>query len=217
MESGPGLVPEGWGEEKLSAVADVNSESLKRGHGLQTINYVDIASVTTGRIEKIDSLPFASAPSRARRIVRNGDTIWSTVRPNRRSYSIVLDPPQSLIVSTGFAVIRPRTVPCSYLYHLVTTENFAEYLTNHAKGAAYPAVSAADFENARILLPPTDLLERFQSITTDMLELRQRLLEADSTLRSTRDVLLPELISGEIDLSAAHLMDVGTVELAEMR
>src|SRR5262249_49938777 len=97
-ESGP--TPSGWTAVRLGDIADVNPESLSRDHGWQTIDYVDISSVSTGRIEKIEQLPFASAPSRARRIVRHGDTIWSTVRPNRKSYSIVLDPPPSLIVST---------------------------------------------------------------------------------------------------------------------
>lgn len=201
-ESELGLIPEGWNVDELRAVADVNPESLSRGHGLQEINYVDISSVSPGQITKIETMLFENAPGRARRVVRSGDTIWSTVRPNRRSYSIVLNPPDALIVSTGFAVIRPRAVPYSYLYHAVTTDRFADYLTNHATGSAYPAVSAADFENARILIPPADLLDGYQATTGDMLELRQRLLKKNRILGSTRDFLLPKLISGEIEPTA---------------
>ena len=204
MESELGLIPEGWHVADLGAIADVNSESLTPGHGIQNINYVDISSVSPGRIEKIIPMPFENAPSRARRIVRSGDTIWSTVRPNRKSYSIILDPPDALIVSTGFAVIRPRAVPSSYLYNVVTTDGFADYLTNHATGSAYPAVSAADFERALILIPPTDLLVRFQATTGDMLDLRQRLLMKNLVLGRTRDLLLPSLVSGEIELTACR-------------
>ena len=130
-----GLVPEGW-EEKL-ARSRREYESLKRGHGLQTINYVDITSVATGRVERIDSLPFPSAPSRARRIVRNGDTVWSTVGPNREAIA------SSWIPTVAYRIHRLR---CDQtpdgamlnLYHTVTTENSAEYLTNHAKGTHTP-------------------------------------------------------------------------------
>src|ERR1700690_2163682 len=99
-------------------------------------------------------MDFSSAPSRARRIVKHGDIIWSSVRPNRKSYSLIINPIKNAIVSTGFAVLHAENVPFTYLYHAVTTNEFVDYLTNHASGAAYPAVNAGDFENAKIILPP---------------------------------------------------------------
>jgi type I restriction enzyme S subunit len=164
------------------------------------VNYVDISSVSTGKIDVIRLLTFSEAPGRARRVVRHGDIIWSTVRPNRRSYSLILKPIPNMIVSTGFAVISGRTAPYSYLYHALTTEDFVGYLVNHARGSAYPAVVSSDFEKARILVPDANLLAAFHQLTSDMLLLKHQLHQKNRCLRSTRDLLLPKLISGQLDV-----------------
>lgn len=195
-----GPIPEGWEVTTVGAVADINRMSLRAGNTPEIINYVDISSVSTGRIEKIEPYRFEDAPGRARRIVSHGDIIWSMVRPNHRSYCLILHPAPNLIVSTGFAVLSAKRVPFTYLYHAVTTDGFAQYLTNRATGAAYPAVSAADFSHARLLLPPSDLLNSYHCAVVDFLELKCVLEERNRKLRQTRNLLLPKLVSGEIDV-----------------
>ena len=116
-------------------------------------------------------MPFDDAPNRARRTVRHGDTIWSCVRPNRRSFALVLQPTDDTIASTGFAVLRATDVPWSYLYLVVTTQTFTDYLTNHTTGSAYPAVKADDFEKAELLSPPSTVLDRFARFIEPMLSL----------------------------------------------
>ncbi len=75
------------------------------------------------------------------------------------------------------------------------------YLTNHTTGAAYPAVHPEDFENAKLPRPPDALLCRFHEAVASMLQ-QVRVLEArNANLRRTRDLVLPKLVSGEIDVS----------------
>jgi type I restriction enzyme, S subunit len=201
VESAVGLVPAGWEVVTLGNIADINAAAIKKGSEPEWINYVDISSVSPGKIDKIESMLFVEAPGRARRLVKHGDIIWSTVRPNRRSYALILNPPPDMVVSTGFAVITPRDVPFSYLYHALTTDEFAGYLTNHATGSAYPAVNAGDFESALIVGPPADLLENFDKVVSDMLAQQQVLHEKNANLRRTRDLLLPRLVAGEADVA----------------
>ena len=108
VESEVGPVPEGWEVVKLGRLAEINARSVRRGMEPDEIRYVDISSVSTGSIDKKETMPFADAPGRARRIVRDGDVIWACVRPNRKSYALVLDPEPNLLVSTGFAVLTSR-------------------------------------------------------------------------------------------------------------
>src|SRR5207247_1994742 len=108
---------------KLVDVAHVNARSIRRGAEPESIMYIDIASVSTGNIDAVQPMRFEDAPGRARRVVLDGDVIWSCVRPNRKSYSIVLDPQPNLIVSTGFAVLSATDVPFAFLYYAVTTES----------------------------------------------------------------------------------------------
>ena len=205
IDSPLGRIPEGWEIKKLGEIADVNSLSLKRGQEPEVINYIDISSVSTGQINKIEKMPFIGAPGRARRIVRHGDVIWSTVRPNRKSYGLIINPAANLIVSTGFAVITPKIVPYSYLYEIVTTDDFIAYLVNHTTGSAYPAVSSSDILNAPVLLPEAVVLGMFHENTSDMFGERENLFCRNINLRTTRDLLLPRLISGELDLSALDI------------
>jgi len=201
VNSPRGKIPEGWESAKLSEIARVNASSIKRGEDPEEINYIDIASVSMGYIEKTETLTFIDAPGRARRKVKHGDIIWSTVRPNRQSFSIILDPLPNLIVSTGFSVITALDVPFTYLYQATTTEEFVSYLSNHAKGSAYPAVTAADFMNSNVLLPSRAILEAYNKIVEPLFILKQNKLNKNANLRHTRDLLLPKLISGEVEAS----------------
>lgn len=78
---------------------------------------------------------------------------------------------------------------------------FSSYLSNHARGAAYPAVNDEDFEKAQLLLPRAGLLEQFAQMVEPLFEFRENLRQQNTNLRATRDLLLPKLVSGEIDVS----------------
>jgi type I restriction enzyme, S subunit len=202
VESELGPVPQGWEVTSLGQLAEINARSVKRGSEPTDIRYVDIASVSTGRIDNKEPMRFTDAPGRARRIVRDGDVIWSCVRPNRKSYALVLDPEPDLLASTGFAVLSHVAVPWSFLYQCVTTNDFVSYLVNHAKGAAYPAVGADEFVNARVLKPADGILTEFDHIVEPMMRLVSVFQRENVNLGSTRDLLLPKLISGELDVSS---------------
>lgn len=203
-----GMVPEGWEVHLLRDVATVNSARLLARNPSDLIQYIDISSVSTGRIERVECMLFGAAPGRARRRVKEGDTIWSTVRPNRRSYSLILRPSPNLVVSTGFAVVSPRSVPYTYLYHAITTDAFADYLTSRAIGSAYPAVVATDFENAALVIPARELLERFHWAVADLMGQRQILLGKSIKLGQMRDLLLPRLVSEAIDMDRQHAIGI---------
>jgi len=162
-------VPKGWRKKKLQEVADINAISLNNGFQ-EKIEYIDISSVTTGQINETTLYEFKDAPGRARRLVRHGDIIWSCVRPNRESHAIIWNPHKNLIASTGFAVISPIEAPTSYIYQALTTKEFVGYLTNNARGVAYPAVTGKDFESADILIPTNSLLEQFDGTVKATIE-----------------------------------------------
>jgi len=190
-------VPKRWERKTLSEMAQVNERTLP-GSYQGDIEYVDIASVTPGNIGATTIYDVQEAPSRARRVARHGDIIWSCVRPNRRSYAVIWHPPPNLIVSTGFAVITPMTVPTTYLYFATTHPAFVAYLENRATGVAYPAVLSGDFECAPVLRPPHALVTSFNEVGEPILQQSQNLRIQNQKLRYARDLLLPRLMSGEI-------------------
>lgn len=149
-----------WKKVKLKEIAKVNSYTIKRDFKYKTIEYVDISSVGTGTIEKPKVIKLNEAPSRAKRTIRDGSIILSTVRPNRRSFYYFKNAKENLVVSTGFAVLDAKEVIFSrFLYYLINDYKFTEYLTNNAKGAAYPAVDK-EIINRAVFFIPTDVNEQ---------------------------------------------------------
>jgi type I restriction enzyme S subunit len=195
-----GEIPEGWEVKKLADVAVVNRAQINARNAPDELHYIDIASVSPGQIDSVTTYTFADAPGRARRVVQHGDVLWSCVRPNRRSFALVMRPEAGTIASTGFAVLTATKVPFAFLYLATTTDGFVAYLSNNATGAAYPAVTAPTFEKAELVVPGAALLKRFGELATPMLEETHALHMQVRNLRRTRDLLLPRLLSGQIDL-----------------
>jgi type I restriction enzyme S subunit len=191
-------VPKGWEKKPLSYIADTNVESYKAQGLPDEINYIDISSVAKGRIVTKTTMLSTDAPGRARRKAKSGDVIWSNVRPNLRAYALVLESEENDVFSTGFTVLSPVAVPFSYLYLLVTTDEFVGHLVNHATGVSYPAVRPEDFERAIVHFPSKVVLELFHEKTEPIFRLISKLIEEAKGLSKACDLLLPRLMSGEL-------------------
>jgi type I restriction enzyme S subunit len=199
-----GDIPQGWEVKTLATVAEVNRAQINARTSPEELHYIDISSVSPGQIDSITAYAFADAPGRARRIVQHGDVLWSCVRPNRRSHAQVMHPEPDTIASTGFAVLTATKVPFTFLYFATTTDDFVAFLTNNATGAAYPAVSGATFEKADLLIPPAPLLKKFGDATIPMAEQIHTHQRQIQNLRRTRDLLLPRLLSGQVELDVSR-------------
>lgn len=141
--------------------------------------------------------PWPGAPGRARRALRAGDTVWSTVRPNRRSHALILDDCE-LVGSTGLAVLRPHANRVASLFEASRTGAFSRYLESVAEGSAYPAVRVSLFAHA----PVPDLTEaEWNEFEVLAMPLRGRAHAAEvenRALTMVRDELLPLLMSGKL-------------------
>jgi type I restriction-modification system DNA methylase subunit/restriction endonuclease S subunit len=148
--------------KKINELCDINPENMKSGQYTE-INYIDIASVKGGQILELQKLT-NDFPSRAKRIVKKGDILYSSVRPNLKGYVYISDDIQNGIASTGFADIRvkePNTILSKYVYYIMTSDYISDDLISKAKGAQYPAVSFDDFKTIKIPVPS---LERQKEI-----------------------------------------------------
>jgi type I restriction enzyme S subunit len=191
-------LPEGWLALTIGDVAETNAESYRAKELPEAINYIDISSVERGWIVSKTLISSSDAPGRARRKARDGDVIWSNVRPNLRAYALILDPEENDVFSTGFTVLSAREVPFTWLYMSVTTESFVGHLVNHATGVGYPAVRPDDFERASVKVPPGGVLELFHQAVEPNFRLILKLVQQNQKLAEARDILLPRLMNGEI-------------------
>ena len=140
--------------KELGEISIINPENMKSEQYTE-INYIDVASVKGGQILELQKLT-NDFPSRAKRIVKKGDILYSSVRPNLKGYVYISDDIKNGIASTGFADIRvkePNIILSKYLYYIMTSNYISEDLISKAKGAQYPAVSFDDFKTIKIPIP----------------------------------------------------------------
>ena len=198
-----GEIPEDWEVVKLGEIAEIDSENLPSDTPPNyEFDYISLEMVDNGTLLGTQSICFRSAPSRARRVLRENDVLLSTVRPNLKSHYLVEHEANNLICSTGFSVIRARhgiSNPGYLFQHL-----FADILNNQIEllvsGSNYPAINSKDVKNLAIPLPP--ILE--QAAIATILSDTDRLLAALRALigkkRAVKTAAMQQLLSGRLRL-----------------
>ncbi len=150
-----GAVPYGWDVKRLKYVVSINDEALpETTNDNFEMEYVDISNVKSEiGILATETYSFNKAPSRARRIVRDGDIIVSTVRTYLKSIAKIDNPPNNIIVSTGFAVVRPIQVQSSFVGFLFYSELLIGEIISRSTGVSYPAINASEIADVFIPIP----------------------------------------------------------------
>ncbi|MGK7939610.1 MAG: restriction endonuclease subunit S [Crocosphaera sp.] len=151
-----GNIPSHWEVEKIKYCALINQNTLPENTDPNyTFNYVDISSVTQGKINKVEPFIFRKAPSRARRIAKLGDTIVSTVRTYLKAIAYIDKQQYQNIYSTGFCVISPLSEKTNkkYFSYFLQSELFINQVVSCSKGVSFPAITPSELSNFPIVLP----------------------------------------------------------------
>ena len=197
VDSEIGEIPEGWKAGTLGDVALLNSESWKPSRPPEAIRYVDLTSTKWGYIEHIESYTWKDAPSRARRVLRKGDTIVSTVRPGNGSFAHIDE--DGLTGSTGFAVLRPKEADDRELvWCAATSSENVDRLSRLADGGAYPAVPPGDVLSTSVAVAQPEVRAAFSRLFGSLLGRMEEGKRECRGLSALRDMLLPRLISGRV-------------------
>ena len=137
-------VSRGGSPLRVSDVAElVDQRQDPRRRKDSNFAYIEISDID-GRTGLVGhkQLPVADAPSRARRVVREGDVLVSTVRPERGTVGVVPPELDSAICSTGFAVLRCKQgMHPIALAWLLKSEDVRRQMVKHNIGIAYPAIA----------------------------------------------------------------------------
>lgn len=156
----------------IKEIAKINPENINKDYNRKYIMYLDTANITSGKIDEIVKIDISNAPSRAKRIVREKDIIYSTVRPNLCHYGILRNVIDNMIVSTGFSVIRcdnTKIIP-EYLYAYLTLPYITEKLHAIAETStsAYPSIKPSDLENLIVPVPDIDVQNKIARILSNI-------------------------------------------------
>ena len=187
----------------LSDIATVNSNVYSPKEQWHFINYLDTSSITDGTIAELQHIvpTIDKLPSRARRKIIANDVVFSTVRPNQHHFGIIKQPVPNMLASTGFAVIRSKTKEiCNELIYLRLTEDrFIESMQQIAEQSTstFPSIKPSDLYQCEIPCPIDDKLTILLENVFSIIAINQK---ENLGLSQLRDVLLPKLMNGEIEL-----------------
>ena len=146
-----------WPSKPLRELLLPTEQRDPRAKPTEEFFYVDIASVDNEAkaIGTTKPMMGADAPSRARKVIRGGDVIVSTVRPNLNAVALVPVSLDNEMCSTGFSVLRPSPKLLSgYLFAFVRSSGFIGDLVARTTGANYPAVNDSDVKAVLLPVPP---------------------------------------------------------------
>lgn len=198
----------------FSEVASINSDRADLSDADGEFDYVDLGSVKDGRgimPEAVKRVICREAPSRAQRLIRQGDVLVATVRPYLRGFACVPDEFDGAVASTGFAVLRasPGSMNPQFLWHLVQTRSFVAQLVARQTGGNYPAVRPADVGEATVPVPPLDEQERIASVLDPATEATFAAQAHLAALAQLRTSLRVETFA-TLDAPSRELRTVGT-------
>lgn len=148
-----GEIPEKWSLKRLKYLVSLNDETLSEKTDDETlIDYIEIGDLKNGVIGSTE-YRFENAPSRARRIVRSGDVIVSTVRTYLKAITQISDDKDGYIASTGFAVLRPKDINSRFLGYYSHSPFFIDSTIANSVGVTYPAINASNILEFPIQIP----------------------------------------------------------------
>ena len=203
-----GDIPEHWELKPLARIASLNPESLgENTDGDLEIEYVEISDVNReSGVSNSTTYRFADAPSRARRLVKDGDVLVSTVRTYLRAIGKIseLDGEHVLVASTGFAVLRSENVDPDFLVLALMAEHFVARVEAESVGVSYPGINASTLLRFQLPVPPlreqieisSHLIARLQKLD----DLTEKAKKTVSVLGERRQALISAAVTGKLEV-----------------
>ena len=209
VESELGLIPHGWEIKRLGDVTSVITKgttptTLGKQFVNDGINFIKVESIDgqggilENKLAKIDDETHGLL--KRSQLLAN-DVLFSIAGAIGR---VAIVPDRFLPANTNqaLAIIRPSDLSLvSFLYQTLSSSTFLNYSLERVVQTAQANVSLSVLSSAPIIMPAKSVLTDFSRNLAPIIGLIDRLRAKNCSLRTTRDLLLPKLISGEIDAS----------------
>jgi type I restriction enzyme S subunit len=198
-----GPVPDGWGIVKVTEAVSFSPTTKVPKDGEKPfvpMNALSESSMLIGELERRsgnNGSKFMNGDTLLARItpcLENGKTAYVQFLPS--GYDVAFG-------STEFIVMRSRTLCPEYVYLLARSNEFRDHAIKSMTGATgRQRVQEDSFKRFLIAHPDGTTLKRFQEIVSSCFRTIQLLSQKNKVLRSTRDLLLPEVMGGKISLDS---------------
>jgi len=199
-----GELPEDWGVVRIKNVVLDTEQKDPSKTPLQEIKYIDVSSISNEFLKIVEYKSYLGkdAPSRARKILKENDIIFATVRPYLKRIAFVPKEYDGFYGSTAFCVLRsnPEKILPYFLFYYVSTDVFVSKVSGYQTGSGYPAITDDQVKNELIPLPPLpeqqEIAEILQTID-QKIEIEKRKKELYGELFKT---MLNKIINQEVEV-----------------
>ena len=206
VESELGLIPQGWEVGRLGDLCSVvPGYAFKSKNwqdtGVAVIKIKNINSDNTINIQNVDCVsPEILLPKLDKYQLENGDFLIAMTGATAGKVGR-LRTKTAMMLNQRVAKLDPINGYHDYIWCNISLEETQNAFFRLADGAAQPNMSGSQIENYKIVCPPQSVCNHFSCVVGEMLIQTDNLILRNANLRQTRDLLLPKLISGEIDVS----------------
>ena len=206
VESELGLIPQGWEVGRLDDLCSVvPGYAFKSKNwqdtGVAVIKIKNINSDNTINIQNVDCVsPEILLPKLDKYQLENGDFLIAMTGATAGKVGR-LRTKTAMMLNQRVAKLDPINGYHDYIWCNISLEETQNAFFRLADGAAQPNMSGSQIENYKIVCPPQSVCNHFSCVVGEMLIQTDNLILRNANLRQTRDLLLPKLISGEIDVS----------------
>jgi type I restriction enzyme S subunit len=199
-----GEIPEDWEVVRIKdIVLDIEQNDPSKTP-LQEIKYIDVSSISNEFLKIVEYKSYLGkdAPSRARKILKENDIVFATVRPYLKRIAFVPKEYDGFYGSTAFCVLRsnPEKILPYFLFYYVSTDIFVSKVSGYQTGSGYPAITEDHIKNELIPLPSLseqrEIAEILQTID-QKIEIEKREKELYEELFKT---MLNKIMNQEIDV-----------------
>ncbi len=205
VESELGLMPEGWKVQTVEQTFQIlgggtpskAEPAYWEGGTINWYSPTDLTRAGTSFMEqsadRITELGLAKSSAKL-------FPPMSVMLTSRATIGVVAVNTNEACTNQGFITCLPNSdYPLWLLYHWLKAN--VETFIGLATGATFKEITKGTFKGIRLLVPPKDLVGAFSSTAEQLMLLSLNLQRKNRNLRATRDLLLPKLISGELDVS----------------
>ena len=216
VESVLGMIPEGWKVVKSNHAIEVDPLTKVPKEGEKP--FVPMGSLSNASMLISN---FESRTGNGGSKFRNDDTLFARITPcleNGKTGFVQFLPSESSVAfgSTEFIVLRSKTLCPEYVYLMARSNEFRDNAIKSMTGATgRQRVQVGCFDKFLIAHPDDGTLTTFCGLVKPLFRSIHILAQKNANLRQTRDLLLPKLIAGEVDvegLEIAGVEDTGEVE-----
>ncbi|QKJ21111.1 restriction endonuclease subunit S [Microbacterium hominis] len=204
VDSALGPLPEGWSAGILDDIVTVSKASVDPAKIDPDMPAVGLEHIPRQQLT-LDDWGTAGTQGSRKAVFERGDVLFGKIRPYFHKVSVA---PVDGICSTDAIVIRPHAAHWGQAVFTASSAEFVAHATQTSNGTKMPRADWKVLGKWPIPVPPVHISESFNDVARYHLSLSETLMFENRRLTALRDLLLPKLVTGQIDVSALDLDEV---------